>query len=192
MKALLSILMSATALLPTSLLATTETLVLGGGCFWCTEAAFKLLPGVTEVTSGYAGGVTDNPSYEEVCAGHTGHAEVIRIQYNPQEISLERLLDFFWEAHDPTTLNRQGADAGTQYRSIILYQSPEQKAAAAAAITRAQPRFSAAIVTELVPLARFWPAEDYHQDYFRKNPQAGYCRLVIAPKVQKLEKAVSR
>ncbi|KXU37160.1 peptide methionine sulfoxide reductase [Cephaloticoccus capnophilus] len=184
--------MSATALLPTSLLATTETLVLGGGCFWCTEAAFKLLPGVTEVTSGYAGGVTDNPSYEEVCAGHTGHAEVIRIQYNPQEISLERLLDFFWEAHDPTTLNRQGADAGTQYRSIILYQSPEQKAAAAAAITRAQPRFSAAIVTELVPLARFWPAEDYHQDYFRKNPQAGYCRLVIAPKVQKLEKAVSR
>jgi len=191
MKPLLSILMSA-ALLPAALFAKTETLVLGGGCFWCTEAAYKLLPGVKEVVSGYAGGTTRNPTYEEVCEGLGGHAEVIRISYDPQQISLDRLLDFFWEAHDPTTPNRQGADVGPQYRSIILYQSPEQKAAAEASIVRAQPNFSLPIVTELVPLEHFWPAEDYHQDYFRKNPQAGYCRVVIAPKVKKLRNAVAK
>jgi len=191
MKPLLSILMSA-ALFPAALLAKTETLVLGGGCFWCTEAAYKLLPGVKEVVSGYAGGTTRNPTYEEVCEGRSGHAEVIRIRFDPQQISIDRLLNFFWEAHDPTTLNRQGADVGPQYRSVILYQSPEQKDAAEASIARAQPNFSLPIVTELVPLEHFWPAEDYHQDYFRKNPQAGYCRLVIAPKVKKLRNAIAK
>jgi len=174
---------------PTALLAKTQTLVLGGGCFWCTEAAYKLLPGVHSVTSGYAGGSTPRPSYEAVCTGETGHAEVIRIRYNPEKISLAQLLDFFWEAHDPTTPNRQGADVGTQYRSIILYQDAEQKAAAETAIARAQENFARPIVTELVPLEKFWPAEDYHQDYFAKNPHAGYCRVVIAPKVSKLKKA---
>jgi len=187
----LSIFMS-TALVTAPLLAKTETLVLGGGCFWCTEAAYKLLPGVKEVVSGYAGGTTRNPTYEEVCEGRGNHAEVIRIHYDPQEISLDRLLDFFWEAHDPTTLNAQGADVGPQYRSIILYQSPDQKTAAEASIARAQPSFARPIVTELVPLERFWPAEDYHQDYFRKNPQAGYCRVVIAPKVEKLRSAAAK
>jgi len=191
MKPFLSLLMSA-ALLPAALLAKTETLVLGGGCFWCTEAAYKLLPGVKEVVSGYAGGTTRNPTYEEVCEGRGNHAEVIRISYDPQQISLDRLLDFFWEAHDPTTLNQQGADVGPQYRSIILYQSPAQKSAAEAAIARAQPGFARPIVTELVPLEHFWPAEDYHQDYFRKNPQAGYCRVVIAPKVEKLKRAAAQ
>jgi len=191
MKPLLSFLMSA-ALLPAALLAKTETLVLGGGCFWCTEAAYKLLPGVKEVVSGYAGGTTRKPTYEEVCEGRGNHAEVIRISYAPKEISLDRLLDFFWEAHDPTTLNAQGADVGPQYRSIILYQTPAQKAAAEASIARAQPSFARPIVTELVPLERFWPAEDYHQDYFAKNPQAGFCRLVIAPKVKKLSEAIAK
>jgi len=187
----LSLLMSA-ALLPATLPAKTETLVLGGGCFWCTEAAYKLLPGVKEVVSGYAGGTTRNPTYEQVFEGHGNHAEVIRIHYDPETISREQLLDFFWEAHDPTTLNRQGADVGPQYRSIILYQNAEQKAAAEASIDRTQPTFSRPIVTELVPLERFWPAEDYHQDYFRKNPEAGFCRLVIAPKVKKLKGAVAK
>jgi len=191
MKPLFILLMSA-ALLPAALLAKTETLVLGGGCFWCTEAAYKLLPGVKKVVSGYAGGTTRNPTYAEVCEGRGGHAEVIRISYDPQQISLDRLLDFFWEAHDPTTPNRQGADVGPQYRSIILYQTPAQKTAAEASIARAQPSFDRPIVTELVPLDRFWPAEDYHQDYFRKNPQAGYCRVVIAPKVEKLQQAVNK
>jgi len=166
MKPLFILLMSA-ALIPATLLAKTETLVLGGGCFWCTEAAYKLLPGVKEVISGYAGGTTRNPTYEEVCEGRGNHAEVIRISYDPQQISLDRLLDFFWEAHDPTTPNRQGADVGPQYRSIILYQTPEQKAAAVASIARAQPGFARPIVTELVPLECFWPAEDYH----RKTPR---------------------
>jgi len=191
MKPLFILLMSA-ALLPAALLAKTETLVLGGGCFWCTEAAYKLLPGVKKVVSGYAGGTTRNPTYAEVCEGRGGHAEVIRISYDPQQISLDRLLDFFWEAHDPTTPNRQGADVGPQYRSIILYQTHAQKTAAEASIARAQPSFDRPIVTELVPLEHFWPAEDYHQDYFRKNPQAGYCRVVIAPKVEKLKDSVER
>jgi len=180
------------ALLPVSLVANTETLVLGGGCFWCTEAAYKLLPGVESVTSGYAGGTTAHPTYEAVCAGEGNHAEVIRIAYDPQKTTLDALLAFFWQAHDPTTPNRQGADVGPQYRSIILYQSAEQRAAAEASIARAQPDFARPIVTEVVPLERFWPAEDYHQDYFAKNPQAGFCRLVIAPKVKKLKKALDQ
>lgn len=166
--------------------AKTESLVLGGGCFWCTEAAYELLPGVKAVVSGYAGGETIKPSYEDICTGETGHAEVIRIDYDPAQVTLERLLDYFWEIHDPTTLNRQGADAGTQYRSTIMYANEAQRVAAEASRAAAQKTFRDPIVTEIVPLKKFWEAEDYHQDYFRKNPHAGYCRVVIAPKVKKL------
>ncbi len=165
-----------------------ETLVVGGGCFWCTEAAYELVPGVKSVVSGYAGGTRPNPTYEEVCEGTTGHAEVIRITFDPDEVSLEALLDFFWEIHDPTTLNRQGADSGTQYRSVILYANESQKLAAEASLARANPAWGGRIVTELAPLARFYRAEDDHQDYYRKNPSAGYCRVVIKPKIEKLKK----
>jgi len=169
--------------------AKTETLVLGGGCFWCTEAAYELVPGVKSVVSGYAGGQLRNPSYEDVVTGRTGHAEVIRITYDPAQVSLDTLLDFFWAVHDPTTLNRQGADEGPQYRSIILYADEAQKAAAEASLARANPEWGGRIVTEIVPLERFYEAEDYHQDYFRKNPQAGYCRVVIKPKIDKLKQS---
>lgn len=165
-----------------------ETLVVGGGCFWCTEAAYELVPGVKSVVSGYAGGTRPNPTYEEVCDGTTGHAEVIRITFDPDEVTLETLLDFFWEIHDPTTLNRQGADSGTQYRSVILYADELQRAAAEASLARANPAWGGKIVTELAPLARFYRAEDDHQDYYRKNPSAGYCRVVIKPKIEKLKK----
>jgi len=160
---------------------------LGGGCFWCTEALFQMLPGVTSVTSGYAGGAKENPTYKEVCSGNTGHAEVIQIAYDPKLVSYEKLLETFWEAHDPTTLNRQGADTGTQYRSIILYSDGAQKAVAEKSKAEAQKHFSRPIVTEIVPLMKFYPGEDYHQDYFRNNPNAGYCRAVIRPKVEKFE-----
>ncbi|GAB1488062.1 peptide-methionine (S)-S-oxide reductase MsrA [Opitutaceae bacterium] len=165
-----------------------ETLVLGGGCFWCTEAAYELIPGVKSVISGYAGGTRANPTYEEVCEGRTGHAEVIRITFDPDEVSLDALLDFFWEIHDPTTLNRQGADVGTQYRSVILYANEAQRVAAEASRARANPAWGGKIVTELVPLAQFYPAEEEHQDYYRNNPGAGYCRVVIKPKLDKLKK----
>ncbi len=168
----------------------TKSLVLGGGCFWCTEAAYELLPGVTAVTSGYAGGQTERPTYEQIGTGRTGHAEVIRIDYDPAKITLEALLDFFWLAHDPTTPNRQGADVGPQYRSIILYADEEQRVAADKSRAAAQAEFVRPIVTEIVPLTRFWPAEGYHQDYFRLNPEQGYCRVVIAPKVRKLEETI--
>ncbi|BET65822.1 hypothetical protein ASA1KI_07400 [Opitutales bacterium ASA1] len=166
----------------------TETLVLGGGCFWCTEAAYELLPGVVSVVSGYAGGHTPNPTYKEISTGRTGHAEVIRIEYDPAQMELETLLDFFWEAHDPTTPNRQGADVGPQYRSIILYADDVQKAAAEASMARANARLGGRIVTELARLEKFHEAEVSHQDYFRLNPNAGYCRYVIAPKIEKLKK----
>jgi peptide-methionine (S)-S-oxide reductase len=165
-----------------------ETATLGGGCFWCTEALFQMLPGVKSVTSGYAGGTKANPTYKEVCAGDTGHAEVIQIAYDPKVISYQKLLETFWEAHDPTTLNRQGADSGTQYRSIILYGSDAQKAAAEKSKAEAQKHFSKPIVTQIVPLQEFYLSEDYHQDYYRNNPNAGYCRAVIRPKVEKFEK----
>jgi len=171
--------------------AKTASLVLGGGCFWCTEAAYELLPGVKAVVSGYAGGETIKPSYEDICTGETGHAEVIRIDYDPAKVTLERVLEYFWDIHDPTTLNRQGADAGTQYRSTIMYADETQRIAAEASRAAAQKDFRDPIVTEIVPLKKFWPAEDYHQDYFRKNPHAGYCSVVIAPKVKKLEKKLS-
>jgi peptide-methionine (S)-S-oxide reductase len=166
----------------------TEAAVFGGGCYWCTEAIYQMLPGVKSVTSGFAGGAKDNPTYEEVCAGVTGHAEVIQIEYDPAVISYEKLLHTFWEAHDPTTLNRQGADVGTQYRSIILYKTPAEKAAAEKSKNDAQKDFKSPIVTEIVPLKKFWKAADYHQNYFRTHPNQPYCRAIIKPKVEKFEK----
>lgn len=165
----------------------TASLVLGGGCFWCLEALYERLDGVLEVVSGYAGGHTINPTYKEIGTGTTGHAEVVRIVFDPARVTLAELLDFFWEAHDPTTLNRQGADVGPQYRSIILYADAEQRAAAEASLAAAQPRFARPIVTLIEPLEVFYKAESYHQDYFRNNPNAPYCRFVIAPKLKKLE-----
>jgi len=166
----------------------TEVATLGGGCFWCMEAEFQRIPGVISVTSGFAGGTKPNPTYKEVCTGETGHAEVTQIQFDPQKISYEKLLDYFWDAHDPTTLNRQGADTGTQYRSIILYASEAQKAAAEKSKAEAQKHFKHPIVTEIVPLQKFYKAEDYHQNYYNDNPNQGYCQFVIRPKVEKLEK----
>jgi peptide-methionine (S)-S-oxide reductase len=165
----------------------TQFLVLGGGCFWCTEAAFQLLPGVKAVVSGYAGGQRINPSYADIGTGTTGHAEVIRIEFDPGQTSIERLLEFFWEAHDPTQVGGQGNDHGSQYRSIILCTDEAQRAAADKSRTGAQKNFRDPITTEIVPLTKFWPAEDYHQDYFAKHPNEGYCRFVIAPKMKKLE-----
>lgn len=169
----------------------TESAVVGGGCFWCTEAIYQMLPGVKSVTSGYAGGMTENPTYKDVCSGKTGHAEVIQIEYDPQRISYEKILDTFWDAHDPTTLNRQGNDSGTQYRSIILYANEAQRAAAEKSKAEAQKRFASPIVTEIVPLKKFYKAEGYHQDYFRSNPNQPYCRAVIQPKVEKFEKKLA-
>lgn len=168
----------------------TELATLGGGCFWCLEAIFERLPGVKAVTSGYAGGHTINPTYEEVCRHTTGHAEVVSIEFEPAKISYEKLLEWFWEAHDPTTLNRQGADVGEQYRSIILYHDDTQKAAAEKSRTAAAKSFPRPIVTQIEPLKKFYPAEISHQDYYRLNPNAGYCRVVIKPKLDELEQKV--
>ncbi|MBI4469680.1 MAG: peptide-methionine (S)-S-oxide reductase MsrA [Acidobacteria bacterium] len=161
----------------------------GGGCFWCTEAVFERLEGVESVTSGYAGGESTNPTYKQVCSGETGHAEVIQIMFDPSRISYGELLDVFWQAHDPTTPNRQGADEGSQYRSIILYHDEDQRRVAEKSKQEAARAFQASIVTEIVPLKKFYPAEAYHQDYFRKNPDAPYCVYVIQPKLQKLKKS---
>ncbi len=166
----------------------TETATFGGGCYWCTEAIYQMVPGVKSVTSGFAGGTAVNPSYEEVCSGTTGHAEVIHIEYDPAIVSYEKLLAIFWQAHDPTTIDRQGADVGTQYRSIILYNNPEQKAAAEKSKTLAQKDFKQRIVTEIVPLNKFYPARLDHQNYYRTHPNQPYCRAVIRPKVEKFEK----
>ena len=167
-----------------------ETATLAGGCFWCLEAAFQDLKGVESVQSGYAGGRVANPSYEDVCTGSTGHAEVVRITFDPQVVTFEDLLHVFFTIHDPTTLNRQGADVGTQYRSAIFYNSPEQKATAERVIAelQAQKLWDEPVVTELKPLEAFYPAEEYHRDYYRRNPNQGYCRAVIAPKVAKVRK----
>ena len=170
----------------------TELATFGGGCFWCLEAVFERLDGVKSVTSGYAGGTKENPTYKEVCTGVTGHAEVIQIEFDPHKISYEKLLEVFWEAHDPTTMNRQGADAGTQYRSVILYHNDAQKQAAEKAKELAQWRFPRPIVTEIVPLTKFFKAEEYHQDYFRKNPNAPYCAVVISPKLEKLKPKLAK
>jgi peptide-methionine (S)-S-oxide reductase len=164
-----------------------EVATLGGGCFWCLEAVYENVKGVKEVVSGYAGGHTENPDYRSVCSGATGHAEVVQITYDPSVVRFEDLLEIFWTIHDPTTLNRQGADVGTQYRSVIFYHDKEQKKIAEASRNEAQKRFRDPIVTEIAPLTKFWPAEAYHQDYFRKNPDQGYCRAVVAPKVEKFK-----
>jgi len=164
-----------------------ETATLGGGCFWCMEAVYERLPGVLVVTSGFAGGHTVNPTYHEVCGGDTGHAEVTQITFDPAKISYDQLLHVFWQAHDPTTLNRQGADEGTQYRSIILYHDEKQKLTAEKAKLAAQADFSSPIVTDIVPFTKFYPAEDYHQGYYDANARQPYCQAVITPKLEKLE-----
>ena len=172
---------------PTPSPSNPATAVLGGGCFWCLDAAFEQLPGVLKVTSGFAGGQTPDPTYEQVCTGRTGHAEVIRITYDPSKVSYGQLLDLFWKVHDPTTLNRQGADVGTQYRSIILTATPEEAVQAEASKKKAQAIYSDPIVTEIKPLTSFYPAEEYHQDYYRNNKDRNpYCQIVIAPKLKKL------
>jgi peptide-methionine (S)-S-oxide reductase len=165
----------------------TAVATLGGGCFWCLEAIFERIDGVVEVVSGYAGGTKPNPTYEEVCTGTTGHAEVVQVRFDPKRISYAGLLEVFFKAHDPTTPDRQGADVGTQYRSIILTEGEEQRKAAAAARKKAQKDWKDPIVTEIVPLPAFYRAEDSHQDYFESNRAAGYCRMIIAPKLQKLK-----
>lgn len=159
--------------------------VIGGGCFWCTEAAFKQVEGVTEVVSGYAGGSTENPSYREVCSGDTGHAEVVKITYDPEKVSYREILELFFRIHDPTTENRQGPDVGSQYRSIILYRNEEQKEIAESFIEDQQDEYRNDIVTEVEPLENFYRAEEEHQDYFKKNPDDAYCRLHAKPKMEK-------
>jgi peptide-methionine (S)-S-oxide reductase len=171
---------------------TTELATFGGGCFWCLEAVFERLDGVESVMSGYAGGKKDLPTYKEVCSGNTGHAEVVQIAFDTKKISYNKLLEMFWAAHDPTTLNRQGADVGTQYRSVIFYHSEAQKAAAEKSKETAQWLFPAPIVTEIVPLTKFYKAEDYHQDYFRNHPNAPYCAVVISPKLEKLKPKLAK
>jgi peptide-methionine (S)-S-oxide reductase len=168
----------------------TESLVVGTGCFWCSEAAYQLVPGVKHVTSGYAGGTTPNPSYEQVCTGETGHAEVVKIDFDPTQTSVEKLLNFFWTIHDPTSLNKQGADEGTQYRSIILYSDEHQKEAAEKSKAAAQADFKEPIVTQIEPLKTFYPAEAYHQDYYKNHPYQGYCQFVIRPKIAKAKKTL--
>ncbi len=168
-----------------------EQVTLAGGCFWCIEAVFDELRGVEAVESGYTGGHVENPDYREVCGGDTGHAEAVRVTFDPAEISLADLLRVFFVAHDPTTLNRQGADVGTQYRSAVFYASPEQKKTAEEVMAEVagQGLWGAPLVTELAPLGTFYPAEEYHRDYYRRNPGQGYCRVVIEPKVAKVRKA---
>ncbi len=163
-----------------------DTLTLGAGCFWCVEAVFEQLDGVESVQAGYAGGDVPNPTYDAVCSGSTGHAEVAQVVFDTGMISVAEILEMFWKSHDPTTLNRQGADVGTQYRSAIFYHNEEQRRIAEASKNAAQEYFDDPIVTEISPLDRFWVAENYHQDYYRNNRNAPYCQVVIAPKLRKL------
>ena len=167
-----------------------QTITLGGGCFWCTEAVFVKVRGVIDVESGYSNGQVEQPSYEQVCTGRTGSNEVVKLTYDPANITLREILEIFFVIHDPTTLNRQGNDAGTQYRSGIYYSTPDQKEVADEMIRQmSQDKlFGRPIVTEVLALANYWPAEDYHQDYFEKNPYQGYCVAVAAPKVEKFRK----
>jgi peptide-methionine (S)-S-oxide reductase len=171
-----------------------ETITLGGGCFWCTEAVFVKVRGVTDVESGYSNGHVLRPSYEQVCGGDTGHNEVVKLVFDPAQISLREILEIFFVIHDPTTLNRQGNDAGTQYRSGIYFSTPEQGEISSnmlADMTQAK-LFGRPIVTEVLPLSNYWPAEDYHQDFFERNPFQGYCMAVAAPKVEKFRKTFAR
>jgi peptide-methionine (S)-S-oxide reductase len=167
-----------------------QTIVLGGGCFWCTEAVYKEVRGVTDVESGYSNGETERPSYEDVCTGRTGHNEVVKLTYDPQQVSTRQLLEIFFVVHDPTQMNRQGNDVGTQYRSGIYYTTPEQKQVADDMIRAIMQEklFSRPVVTEVLAMENYWPAEDYHQDFFEKNPTQGYCLAVAAPKVAKFRK----
>lgn len=166
-----------------------ELITLGGGCFWCTEAVFQRLQGVEKVVSGYAGGLVENPTYRQICTGTTGHAEVIEVYFDPQKISLESILEVFWGTHDPTTLNRQGADVGPQYRSAIFFNTPKQKEIANRMKQELDQSgvFDRPIVTEITPFTNFYPAENYHQDYFNLNGMQPYCQFVIRPKVDKLK-----
>lgn len=167
-----------------------DMVILGGGCFWCTEAVFQRLEGVIQVISGYAGGLVENPSYREICTGKTGHAEVIQVYFDPGKISLESLLEIFWATHDPTTLNRQGADVGPQYRSAIFYWNEGQKEVATKMKSELDQSgiFDSRIVTEITPFTNFYPAENYHQDYYNQNGMQPYCQFVVRPKVEKLKK----
>jgi peptide-methionine (S)-S-oxide reductase len=166
---------------------TIETATFGAGCFWCVEAVFQRLKGVTKVTSGYMGGHTLNPTYKEICTGTTGHAEVLQIEYDPEVITFEELLEVLWTTHDPTTLNRQGNDRGTQYRSAVFYHNEQQKEIAEKSIQEvATPLYADPIVTEVTKISEFYPAESYHQNYYNYNGYAPYCRFVVAPKVSKL------
>lgn len=171
-----------------------ETLVLGGGCFWCTESVYKAVKGVTDVESGYSNGKETAPSYEMVCTGRTGCNEVVKLEYDPAQISAREILEIFFVIHDPTTLNRQGNDTGTQYRSGIYFTTDEQRSTAQSLIDEltADNAFGSPIVTELLPLAHYFPAEDYHQDFFERNPHQGYCMAVAAPKVAKFRKTFAR
>ena len=164
-----------------------EVTTLGGGCFWCLEAVFDEVQGVTDVVSGYAGGAAANPTYEQVCSGRTGHAEVVQVRFDPKRIAYRELLELFFSIHDPTTLNRQGADAGTQYRSVIFYHDDEQKRVAEQLIRELESAktFNKPIVTQIAPFHGFYPAEEYHQEYFKRNPYQGYCQVIIAPKMAK-------
>jgi len=170
-----------------------QTIVLGGGCFWCTEAVFKEVRGITDVESGYSNGHVERPSYEQVCTGDTGHNEVVKLTYDPAQITTRQVLEIFFVVHDPTTLNRQGNDSGTQYRSGIYFTTPEQKQLAEKMIRwmTEQKLVGRPVVTEVEPLANYWPAEAYHQDFFEKNPTQGYCMAVAAPKVAKFRKTFS-
>jgi peptide-methionine (S)-S-oxide reductase len=166
-----------------------ETATIGGGCFWCLEAVFCDVRGIHRVESGYAGGTVERPTYQQVCSGVTGHAEVVQVDFDPTRITYRQLLDVFFTIHDPSTRDRQGADIGPQYRSIILYHSPEQKAIAEQTIAELEAAGTwKHVLTELAPLEKFWPAEAYHRDYYRRNPDQSYCRVVIAPKIAKLRK----
>lgn len=163
------------------------SIVLGGGCFWCTEAFFRRVKGVVAVTPGYAGGFVSNPTYREVCDGTTGHAEVVEVAFDPRNLSLEEVLEVFFASHDPTSLNRQGADVGTQYRSIILYADEEQRKRVEEFISRIARNYDRPIVTEVKRLEKFFPAEEYHHRYYERNPNQPYCRMVIGPKLSKLQ-----
>jgi peptide-methionine (S)-S-oxide reductase len=167
-----------------------ELATFGAGCFWCTEAVFQNVKGVSKVVSGYAGGKVKNPTYREICTGLTGHAEVTQITFDPSKVSFEELLEVFWNTHDPTTLNRQGADEGTQYRSVVFYHTDEQRKAAEnyKSQLEASKVFKNPIVTEISPLADYYPAENYHQNYFELNPNQSYCQYVVRPKVEKFKK----
>jgi len=189
--ALIALIMSSVLPLQAADSPKTETAVFGGGCFWCTEGVYQLVPGVTKVVSGYAGGKVDNPTYEQVCTGTTGHAEVVKIEFDPTKISYRQMVDLFWHAHDPTTLNYQGNDHGTQYRSVIFYLNDEQKKAAEGSMADHQKEFKNGIVTEVSAMPKFYPAENYHQNFANENPNQGYVCAVVKPKIEKFKKTLA-